>query len=117
MKNLDNSTILLNKLKNLGVLLSVDDFGTGYSSLSYLKHLPIDKIKIDKSFVDDIINHSNHGMMVKTIIDMGMNLKFTVIAEGIETEEQVKFLTKNSCQIGQGYYYSKPLAAEKLEEF
>jgi diguanylate cyclase (GGDEF)-like protein/PAS domain S-box-containing protein len=117
MQNLDNSTILLNKLKSLGILLSVDDFGTGYSSLSYLKHLPIDKIKIDKSFVDDIINHSNHGMMVKTIIDMGMNLKFTVIAEGIETEEQVKFLTKNSCQIGQGYYYSKPLAAEKLEEF
>jgi predicted signal transduction protein with EAL and GGDEF domain len=61
--------------------------------------------------------HSNQGMMVKTIIDMGVNLKFTVIAEGIETEEQVKFLTRNACQIGQGYYYSKPLSAEKLEEF
>ncbi|MEH7010175.1 EAL domain-containing protein [Neobacillus niacini] len=117
MQNLENSTIILNQLKSLGVLLSVDDFGTGYSSLSYLKHLPIDKIKIDKSFVDDIIYHSNQGMMVKTIIDMGMNLKFTVIAEGIETEEQVKFLTRNACQIGQGYYYSKPLTAEKLEEF
>lgn len=117
MQNLENSTIILNQLKDLGVLLSVDDFGTGYSSLSYLKHLPIDKIKIDKSFVDDIIYHSNQGMMVKTIIDMGMNLKFGVIAEGIETEEQVKFLTRNACQIGQGYYYSKPLSAEKLEEF
>jgi diguanylate cyclase (GGDEF)-like protein/PAS domain S-box-containing protein len=117
MQNLENSTIILNQLKKLGVLLSVDDFGTGYSSLSYLKHLPIDKIKIDKSFVDDIINHSNQGMMVKTIIDMGMNLKFGVIAEGIETEEQVKFLTRNACQIGQGYYYSRPLSAEKLEEF
>ncbi|WP_045517037.1 sensor domain-containing protein [Neobacillus niacini] len=117
MQNLENSTIILNQLKSLGVLLTVDDFGTGYSSLSYLKHLPIDKIKIDKSFVDDIIYHSNQGMMVKTIIDMGMNLKFTVIAEGIETEEQVKFLTRNACQIGQGYYYSKPLTAEKLEEF
>jgi diguanylate cyclase (GGDEF)-like protein/PAS domain S-box-containing protein len=117
MQNLENSTIILNQLKSLGVLLSVDDFGTGYSSLSYLKHLPIDKIKIDKSFVDDIISHSNQGMMVKTIIDMGVNLKFTVIAEGIETEEQVKFLTQNACQIGQGYYYSKPLSAEKLEKF
>lgn len=117
MQNLENSIIILNQLKEVGVLLSVDDFGTGYSSLSYLKHLPIDKIKIDKSFVDDIISHSNQGMMVKTIIDMGVNLKFTVIAEGIETEEQVKFLTQNACQIGQGYYYSKPLSAEKLEEF
>lgn len=117
MQNLENSTILLNQLKSLGVLLSIDDFGTGYSSLSYLKHLPIDKIKIDKSFVDDIIYHSNQGMMVKTIIDMGVNLKFTVIAEGIETEEQVKFLTRNACQVGQGYYYSKPLSAKKLEEF
>jgi len=117
MQNLENSTIILNQLKELGVLLSVDDFGTGYSSLSYLKHLPIDKIKIDKSFVDDIISHSNQGMMVKTIIDMGVNLKFTVIAEGIETEEQVKFLTQNACQIGQGYYYSKPLSAQKLKEF
>lgn len=117
MQNLENSTIILNQLKNLGVLLSVDDFGTGYSSLSYLKHLPIDKIKIDKSFVDDILYHSNQGMMVKTIIDMGLNLKFTVIAEGIESEEQVKFLTENACRIGQGYYYSKPLSAEQLEEF
>lgn len=117
MQNLDNSTNILNQLKELGVLLSVDDFGTGYSSLSYLKHLPIDKIKIDKSFVDDILYHSNQGMMVKTIIDMGLNLKFTVIAEGIESEEQVKFLTENACRIGQGYYYSKPLSAEELEEF
>jgi diguanylate cyclase (GGDEF)-like protein/PAS domain S-box-containing protein len=117
MQNLDNSTIILNQLKDLGVQLAVDDFGIGYSSLSYLKHLPIDKIKIDKSFVDDIISHSNKGMMVKTIIDMGVNLKFSVIAEGIETEEQVKFLTRNACQIGQGYYYSEPLSAEKFEEF
>jgi predicted signal transduction protein with EAL and GGDEF domain len=85
MQNIERSTLILNQLKEIGVLLSVDDFGTGYSSLSYLKHLPIDKIKIDKSFVDDIIYHSNQGMMVKTIIDMGLNLQFNVIAEGIET--------------------------------
>jgi diguanylate cyclase (GGDEF)-like protein/PAS domain S-box-containing protein len=117
MQNLENSTIILNQLKELGVLLSIDDFGTGYSSLSYLKHLPIDKIKIDKSFVDDIIYHSNQGMMVKTIIDMGMNLNFIVIAEGIETEEQLSFLKNNACAIGQGYLFSRPVPADNLEQY
>ncbi|MEH7437700.1 EAL domain-containing protein [Neobacillus drentensis] len=117
MQNLENSTNILNQLKELGVLLSMDDFGTGYSSLSYLKHLPIDKIKIDKSFVDDIIYHSNQGMMVKTIIDMGMNLNFIVIAEGIETEEQLSFLKNNACEIGQGYLFSRPVPADNLEEY
>jgi diguanylate cyclase (GGDEF)-like protein/PAS domain S-box-containing protein len=117
MQNIERSTLILNQLKEIGVLLSVDDFGTGYSSLSYLKHLPIDKIKIDKSFVDDIIYHSNQGMMVKTIIDMGLNLQFNVIAEGIETEEQVNFLKQNECEIGQGYYFSQPLSADRMKEF
>jgi diguanylate cyclase (GGDEF)-like protein/PAS domain S-box-containing protein len=117
MRDLENSTITLNQLKELGVLLSIDDFGTGYSSLSYLKHLPIDKIKIDKSFVDDIIYHSNQGVMVKTIIDMGINLNFTVIAEGIETDEQLHFLRENECSVGQGYLFSKPIPAMQLEEF
>ncbi|MDR6125063.1 diguanylate cyclase (GGDEF)-like protein/PAS domain S-box-containing protein [Bacillus sp. SLBN-46] len=117
MQNLENSTNILNQLKELGVLLSMDDFGTGYSSLSYLKHLPIDKIKIDKSFVDDIIYHSNQGMMVKTIIDMGMNLNFIVIAEGIETEEQLSFLKNNACAIGQGYLFSRPVPADNLEQY
>ncbi len=115
MQNLERSTVILNQLKDIGVLLSIDDFGTGYSSLSYLKHLPIDKIKIDKSFVDDILYHSNKGVMVKTIIDMGVNLNFIVIAEGIETEEQLDFLKKNGCDIGQGYFFSKPLPANQLE--
>jgi diguanylate cyclase (GGDEF)-like protein len=117
MQNLENSTIILNQLKELGVLLSIDDFGTGYSSLSYLKHLPIDKIKIDKSFVDDIICHSNQGIMVKTIIDMGLNLNFAVIAEGIETDEQLRFLKENECKIGQGYFFSKPIPADQMDEF
>jgi diguanylate cyclase (GGDEF)-like protein/PAS domain S-box-containing protein len=117
MQNLENSTIILNQLKERGVLLSIDDFGTGYSSLSYLKYLPIDKIKIDKSFVDDIIYHSNQGIMVKTIIDMGLNLNFVVIAEGIETEEQLSFLQKNECKIGQGYFFSKPIPADQMEEY
>ena len=117
MQNLENSTIILNQLKDLGVLLSIDDFGTGYSSLSYLRHLPIDKIKIDKSFVDDIIYHSNQGIMVKTIIDMGINLNFAVIAEGIETDEQLHFLKENDCKIGQGYLFSKPISAEQMDEY
>jgi diguanylate cyclase (GGDEF)-like protein/PAS domain S-box-containing protein len=115
MQNIERSTMILNELKKLGVKIAIDDFGTGYSSLSYLKHLPIDNIKIDKSFVDDITNHSNHGSIVKTIIDMGHNLNYTVIAEGIETEEQVSFLKEHSCKIGQGYFYSKPLPAEEIQ--
>jgi diguanylate cyclase (GGDEF)-like protein/PAS domain S-box-containing protein len=116
MQNIERSTLILNQLKEIGVHLSIDDFGTGYSSLSYLKHLPIDKIKIDKSFIDDIIYHSNHGAMVKTIIDMGDNLNFTVIAEGIEKQEQVNFLIQNGCKIGQGYFFSRPLAVKHMEE-
>ncbi|WHY67904.1 EAL domain-containing protein [Neobacillus sp. SuZ13] len=117
MQNLENSTIILNKLKDLGVLISIDDFGTGYSSLSYLKHLPIDKIKIDKTFVDDIIYHANQGIMVKTIIDMGLNLNFAVIAEGIETDEQLHFLKENDCKIGQGYFFSKPIPVEQMDRY
>jgi diguanylate cyclase (GGDEF)-like protein/PAS domain S-box-containing protein len=114
MQNIERSTVILNELKEIGVKISIDDFGTGYSSLSYLKHLPIDKIKIDKSFVDDIISHANQGAMVKTIIDMGHNLNFTIIAEGIETTEQVVFLKEHACKVGQGYYYSRPLPAEEV---
>ncbi|MDP4171901.1 MAG: EAL domain-containing protein, partial [Bacillota bacterium] len=117
MQNIERSTVILNQLKELGVKISIDDFGTGYSSLSYLKHLPIDSIKIDKSFVDDIIDHSSQGAMVKTIIDMGHNLNFNVIAEGIEKPEQEAFLKENGCKVGQGYLYSRPLAAEQLQEF
>lgn len=116
MQDMERSTEILNELKQLGVKLSIDDFGKGYSSLSYLKHLPIDNIKIDKSFVDDIIEHSSQGAMVKTIIDMGHNFGFNVIAEGIENQEQVAFLKRNECKIGQGYYFSKPLSAQPMED-
>lgn len=116
MQDIEKSTNVLNQLKKMGMKISIDDFGTGYSSLSYLKHLPIDSIKIDKSFVDDIINHSTKGEMVKTIIDMGHNLNFNVIAEGIEKKEQVEFLKQNQCNIGQGYFYSKPIPVNDLEK-
>ena len=115
MQNSEKTAMILYQLKELGVTLAFDDFGTGYSSLSLLKHLPIDKIKIDKSFVDDIIHHANQGTMVKTIIDMGHNLQFDVIAEGVEEPEQVQFLLKNGCLIGQGYYFSRPLPPDLIE--
>ncbi|MDQ0242729.1 diguanylate cyclase (GGDEF)-like protein/PAS domain S-box-containing protein [Bacillus fengqiuensis] len=115
MQNFEKSIIILNQLKQLGLKLSIDDFGQGYSSLSYLKHLPLDNIKIDKLFVDDIMDPSNQGSIAKAIIDMGHDLKFTVIAEGIEQAEQVKFLLQNSCKIGQGYYFSKPLPPEDIK--
>jgi diguanylate cyclase (GGDEF)-like protein/PAS domain S-box-containing protein len=117
MQNIEETMVTLNKIKDHGVNLSIDDFGTGYSSLSYLRHLPIDKIKIDKSFVDDIFYHSNQGIMVKTIIDMGNHLQFNVIAEGIEHEEQVNFLQQHDCRFGQGYYFSKPLTVDQMENY
>lgn len=117
MQNFEKSIIILNQLKQLGLKLSIDDFGQGYSSLSYLKHLPLDNIKIDKLFVDDILDPSNQGLIAKAIIDMGHDLKFTVIAEGIEQAEQVEFLLQNSCKIGQGYYFSKPLPPEDIKPF
>ncbi|WP_240620383.1 GGDEF and EAL domain-containing protein [Peribacillus acanthi] len=114
MQNIERSTLILNQLKQIGVKLSIDDFGTGYSSLSYLKHLPIDNIKIDKSFIDDILDDNHQGSIVKAIIDMGQNMNFTVIAEGIEQETQVNFLLQNSCMMGQGYFFSKPLPASEI---
>lgn len=114
MQNVEESAIILNELKSLGVQISLDDFGTGYSSLNYLAHLPIDKIKIDKSFIDDISDYSNGGVMVKTIIDMGKNLNFAIVAEGIENLNQTQFLLQNGCYFGQGYFFSPPLPADQM---
>jgi EAL domain-containing protein (putative c-di-GMP-specific phosphodiesterase class I) len=114
MQNINESSQILNELKELGIQLSLDDFGTGYSSLSYLKHLPVDSVKIDRSFINDILAHSNGGVMVKTIIDMGRNLNFNVIAEGIENEQQNLFLQENNCFIGQGYLFSPPLPTDRM---
>lgn len=116
MQNIEKAKIELENIKKLGFQISIDDFGKGYSSLSYLKSLPIDTIKIDKSFIDDI-NHPKHkGSLAKVIIDMGHNMNFVVIAEGVETKEQVEFLQNHECEIVQGYYYSKPLPPDELEK-
>jgi EAL domain-containing protein (putative c-di-GMP-specific phosphodiesterase class I) len=103
-------------LKALGVSIAVDDFGTGYSSLVYLKKLPIDILKIDRGFVRDILNDSNDAVIVETIISMARHLKIKVIAEGVETFEQLAFLKAKGCSIFQGYYFSQPLTAANFAE-
>ncbi|NRD76907.1 EAL domain-containing protein [Bacillus sp. BRMEA1] len=115
MQNVKESSIILNELKKLGIKIAMDDFGTGYSSLSVLSRLPIDYVKIDRSFVKDVITNTTVATLVRTIINMGNNLNFQLIAEGIETKEQAAFIFKNGCRFGQGYYYSRPIPAEDLE--
>jgi diguanylate cyclase (GGDEF)-like protein/PAS domain S-box-containing protein len=102
---------VLNQLKNIGVLLALDDFGTGYSSLSHLKRFPIDTLKIDQSFVRDLTTDSGDASIVSAVIGMGENLHMRVVAEGVETREQLEFLQAHSCPQGQGYYFGKPVAA------
>ena len=100
--------------QQVGVTLSLDDFGTGFSSLSYLKRLPLDQLKIDQSFVRDITTDKSDAVMVKTIIDMAQNFSLNVIAEGVETEEQLSFLKQHQCMAYQGYLFSKPLPIEQF---
>ncbi|REE93054.1 PAS domain S-box-containing protein/diguanylate cyclase (GGDEF)-like protein [Paenibacillus taihuensis] len=109
------SSGILNELSESGIRISLDDFGTGYSSLSYLKLLPIHKLKIDRSFIRDITENVNDKAIVATIISMAKHLNMDVIAEGIETKEQLDILVDNHCSEIQGYYYSKPLSATDME--
>lgn len=116
MANSEETVRKLIRLKELGVSISVDDFGTGYSSLSYLKHLPIDCIKVDRSFVRDIVSDSDDAAIVGAIIAMAHALGLRVIAEGVETVEQLEFLRNQHCNEAQGYYFSRPLESLAFEE-
>ena len=107
----------LTQLKKMGVKLAIDDFGTGYSSLSYLKDFPIDMLKMDKAFINDLTIDSKNARLATAIIEIGHSLKQSVIAEGVETQEQFDFLRKRGCDIIQGYYFSKPLDTEEMTEF
>lgn len=114
MHDAEAAILLLEDMKAMGLKLSVDDFGTGYSSLSYLKRFPIDKFKIDQSFVHDLATDQDSAVIVKAIITLAHGLKLKVIAEGVETAEQLAFLKENGCDEIQGYYFSKPVNAEQF---
>jgi len=114
--NLNDTIKKFTQLKEIGVRLSLDDFGTGYSSLSHLKRLPLDELKIDRSFVFDIESDSQNALLVKSIINIAHQFNLVIVAEGVETKEQLAFLKKEKCHMFQGYYYSKPLPLDKLDE-
>jgi len=115
ISDVNHTAETLNKLKALGCMISIDDFGTGYSSLAYLKNFPIDQLKIDREFVKDIPN-GDDGMIASSIIVLGLSLGMEVLAEGVETEEQLAFLTLHDCECFQGYLGSKPVTAEQCSE-
>jgi len=114
MEDISTAAQHLLSLRRSGALIAIDDFGTGYSSLSYLKSLPLDKIKIDKSFVQDLIDDDDDATIVRAIIQLGKSLGMQVIAEGVETAEQEAYIISEGCHEGQGYFYSKPLPAREL---
>jgi len=114
MQDIKDSARSLSELKKLGVRLSIDDFGTGYSSLGYLKRFPLDALKIDHSFMAGIPDDADHSAITNTIISMAKTLRLDVIAEGVETEEQISFLLKNGCVNAQGYYFGRPLDAVEI---
>jgi diguanylate cyclase (GGDEF)-like protein len=117
---LENSDIVLknmNALKTLGVKILLDDFGTGYSSLSYLHRFPIDVLKIDRSFINNVHEHDNHQAIIKTIIDLATNLQMGTVGEGIENLADAELLTAMACRFGQGYYYAKPMPATETEAY
>ena len=112
MQHAESTASVLGALKSIGVRLAVDDFGTGYSSLSYLKRFPIDSLKIDQSFVHDITSYEDDAPIVRAVLTMAKSLRQRVVAEGVETEEQMKFLRTHGCDDAQGNYFSKPVVAE-----
>ena len=116
IENVEETIAKMSELRALGVSFSMDDFGTGYSSLQYLRRLPLDQLKIERSFVRDITQNSNDAAIVKTIIAMGRALGLEVIAEGVETVEQKDFLMAQGCEMYQGYLFARPLAMDALEQ-
>lgn len=117
MQNIETTVTALARLKTMGIRLAIDDFGTGYSSLSYLRRFPIDVLKIDQSFIRGLSNDSNDAALVSAIISLGRSLNLTIIAEGVETLEQLDFLKSHQCEEGQGYYFSKPVEPDAFARY
>ena len=116
MKSPDQAIDMFDKINKLGIRISIDDFGTGYSSLSHLKKFPVDMLKIDQSFVRDLTVDNDDAAIVSAVISMAKSLGLRVIAEGVETIEQLRFLEKLDCDLIQGYYFSKPLPADEFRK-
>jgi diguanylate cyclase (GGDEF)-like protein/PAS domain S-box-containing protein len=117
MENVETATKMLNQLRELGVQLAMDDFGTGYSSLSNLHSFPINTLKIDRSFITRMVENNENAEIVRTISGLAQNLGMDVVAEGVETQEQLEILRSLGCKYGQGYFFSKPLDAQSAEAF
>jgi len=117
MQNPELTVRILDQLSDMGIILAIDDFGTGYSSLSYLKHLPIQRLKLDRSFVKDIETDVNDAAICSATVALGHNLGLELVAEGVETETQKEFLARLGCDVLQGYLYSRPLPADQIAEF
>ena len=116
MQDVNHAVNVLECLRDIGVRISIDDFGTGYSSLSYLKRFPIDTIKVDRSFVMDIPGNADDMALTGAVIAMAHRLNLEVVAEGVETAEQLGFLIDNQCEYGQGYYFSRPVPFAEAEQ-
>jgi len=117
MQDAESAVQTLRALKAIGVQLAVDDFGVGYSSFSYLRKFPLDALKVDRSFINDISSNPDNAMILSALINIGKSLKHRVVAEGVETEEQLHFLQQEGCSEGQGYFFCRPIIAEKFAEF
>ena len=114
MDDAEAAVVTLVKLKDMGVQIAIDDFGTGYSSFTYLRRFPSDALKLDRSFVQDIMADPRDAAIVHAMISMGTSLHQRVIAEGVETGAQLDFLLRHGCEGGQGFYFSRPVVAERV---
>jgi EAL domain-containing protein (putative c-di-GMP-specific phosphodiesterase class I) len=117
MQDVEQAVAMMEELQEMGVKISIDDFGTGYSSLNSLKTFPVARLKIDKSFINNLVSDDSDKAVASAVISLGQKLNLKVIAEGVETAEQVAFLRANNCDEIQGYYFSKPIAPDDLADF